>query len=430
MQSPEPTTVCERHRARALAPGPNPVKDTYDTSAHPLVYIASQPPRDRHHFYSTTNSTTHVGDVNLLLRGTINGVTHTVTSRKGGEGVPPSQRTKQQTGYTKNVLAYVEYDRNVDEGPHFRTEVATSVTTQEFQRPASRKAKNEFGGVANVVDSGFTRLPKFDVTDDGSHHKERDSQMRSSFLSGALNLKPPHWDKHLIVPTESGFVHNAGHLRSIGTGEDERFPKPEPPKPPKHYNPTTMVDDSYTRSTRARDELKTDDAGKPIHPRLLQKPVMEHLRHADLAEWVHRKDVANNKSLSRVVHAPLDSLEAMHSLRAETEVRTGLKEPSGSVRNNPKFFSDNDPMANERFTTETKHRFQMPVDRFRLGNFTCDMITKSGFTNGNGFQYTKDASSQAEIYQNMHPTVAKYNWIRERGLNTSKPTQRNYTLVV
>ncbi|KAI8847124.1 hypothetical protein BC829DRAFT_397253 [Chytridium lagenaria] len=334
-----------------------------------------------------------------VSRGTINGLDASILAMRSGG-----------TGYSKNVLPYVEYDRDVDEGKKFSTAPWQSVTV----------------GITPMVSSGFTRLPKFPVTEDGTSHREKESQMKSSYAEKRLRFKDPIFDKRNIIPCDSAFINDVGEIKSLGTSDDDskRFaplPGPSAPVDWRTRMPARMKDDGYSRSTRQVDPLKRDPYSL-INTRLNED---KSIRRRDPAEWVHSQDPRARQSHSRVIHVPLDPLDAVRAAHDTTTSKIGIKEPTGAVQNNPKFVFVSEPAPAERFSTETERRFQAPVDPFSYGNVKCDQITNSGFTSGNNFHYTHKAKTDAEIYGSMHPTVAKHNWIRERGLHTVKPNRNN-----
>ncbi|KAJ3073445.1 hypothetical protein HDU98_001495 [Podochytrium sp. JEL0797] len=125
-------------------------------------------------------------------------------------------------------------------------------------------------------------------------------------------------------------------------------------------------------------------------------------------------------------------MDLSHNIKsvAESMTRIGLKEPTGGVQNNDKFVFQAEPNPVERFLTETTKRFQppyvAPIDP------KCNTLVKSGFSDGNKYKYVNKQPSDGQVYSRMHPTVAKYNWLHERGLHTAIPnkTHLGYKLVV
>ena len=89
-------------------------KDLHDMGASPLVHISSGPKKDPRFFYSTTNSTTFREYNNPILKSPINGV-HAKNLKPAG-----SVKIKQPSGYSENEIAFVQYDKNIDESKIFR----------------------------------------------------------------------------------------------------------------------------------------------------------------------------------------------------------------------------------------------------------------------------------------------------------------------
>ena len=91
-----------------------PLKDVHDIGPSPLIHISNGPMNDPRFFYSTTNSTTFKEYNNPILRSPINGV-HSKDLKPAG-----SVKIQQRSGYSKNVVSFVKYDKNVDESRLFR----------------------------------------------------------------------------------------------------------------------------------------------------------------------------------------------------------------------------------------------------------------------------------------------------------------------
>ncbi|KAJ3214780.1 hypothetical protein HDU67_001225 [Dinochytrium kinnereticum] len=431
-------------------------KDAHDVAANTIVQVSSGPPMDPRFFYATTHSTTYKPMENALLKSPINGVdSDYLQMRMGLMKLNFKRGVKQGTGYSKNVLPYVEYDKKVDEGPHFSNPASKSVTIDHYQTPKypPNALNNPDLGIAPMVSSGFTRLPKFPVTEDGTNHREKESEMKSSYAEKRLRLKTAAFDKRRITSSDSAFVNDVGEIKSLGNPNEPDFnryavslaldlniefydafiadnisqptPGPNPPPDWRTLAPTKMTDDGYSRSTRPVDPLKRDPDSL-INARFAEEKANSGLRRRDPAEWVHNQDPRAKKSLSRVIHVPLDPLDAVRAAHNPSTAKIGSKEPTGAVQNNPKFVFVSEPSPAERFSTETERRFQAPVDPFSFNALKCNYVTDSGFTSGNNFHYTPKAKSDSDIFGAMHPTVAKHNWIRERGLHTVKPNRNSF----
>ncbi|KAI9339389.1 hypothetical protein BDR26DRAFT_862347 [Obelidium mucronatum] len=433
---PPPQTHCERSLAPSSAVR-HKDKDAHDTRAANYTTVSSGPTHDPRFFYSTTYSTTHKEYSNAKLQNPINGI-HAKDLHNA--------KLKQRTGYSKNLAAFVNYNKSVDENADFNIQDPyLTRTCSDYSRPPLLKdyLASPKAGITGIVDSGFTRRPLFNVTQDGSSkfNKDKETLMKACFTDGKLKFKETHVNKRFILPSATAYISDEGEIKSIGNPdvvtEADRF-APDPRRPPKPSskpwecpNPDMIRPDGYTRSTRAKDPLQTDYEGMPeIQPRLLQGKVLEKVKHSDLAEWVHRNDPKADYSFSKVVHPPMDLMASIKSIK-EHPTRIGLKEPTGGVQNNDKFIFLPEPNPAERFLTETTTRFQYPALK-SPNDPKCNTLVKSGFSDGNRYKYVNKAPTDEQIFSRMHPTVAKYNWLNERGLHTAIPnkTHLGYKLVV
>ncbi|ORY51363.1 hypothetical protein BCR33DRAFT_712441 [Rhizoclosmatium globosum] len=374
---PEPLTHCER--------------DSHDTRAANYVTVSKGPPQDPQ--YS-----------NSLLRNPINGIHHKDLK---------NTKLKPRTGYSKNLAANVKYDKNVDESADFHT-------TQKL----SRKSK---AGITPMVPSGFCRLPLFNVTQDGSSKFNKDKQtlMKACFTDGKLKFKETQVNKQFILPSATAYISDAGEISSLGNpevvSEAERFAYIIP-RPWECPRPDMIRPDGFTRSTRPKDPLQTDYEGMPeIDTRLLQPKIMEKIKHTDLAEWVHRKDLKAIDSFAKNVHPPMD-LSASLKAAKEAPSIIGWKEATGGVQNNDQFIFHPEPNPDERFLTETSKRFLTPPLKSPTDP-KCNILFKSGFSDGNRYRYVNKAPSDAQTYSELHPTIARYTWLNERGLHTAVPNK-------
>ncbi|KAJ3236200.1 hypothetical protein HDU78_004730 [Chytriomyces hyalinus] len=416
--------------------GPVLKMDAHDARSNNIISISRGPPQDPQFFYSTIYSTTHKASHNPLLSNPINGI-HASDLR--------DIKVKQRSGYSKNLAPCVDYDKAVDESDTFRiTDPYLTATSDHYTPPPKSKdyLANPKAGLAPMVDSGFTRRPLYNVTQDGSSKYNRDKRtlMKASYPDGHLIFKPSKVTKSTILPSATAYISDEGEIKALGNvqevPETERF-APDPLYPPKSNKPPwecTMPEimrlDGYSRSTRPKDPLQTDHGVMPeIDSRLLEHASLDKLKHVNLAEWVHRVDIKAEESFSRVVHPPMDHKAHMRCI-SEKNVRIGLKEPTGGVQNNPKFVFNPEPDPKERFLTETARRFQSPVKPNQEP--VCNTLVKSGFSDGNRYAYVHNLPTDGQIYSKMHPTVAKYNWLSEKGLHTNRPNKMHaaYTLKV
>ncbi|KAJ3417344.1 hypothetical protein HDV05_004809 [Chytridiales sp. JEL 0842] len=407
-------------------------KDIHDVGPSPIVAISSGANPDARLFYSTTHSTTYRALTSSVLRGPINGV-HS-SSLKPVSASPtkfPSLNFKRGSGYTRNLVPHIDYDRNVDESDAFRIqEPYRTVTVDHYKAPPKPNLKDQ-SGLSTLVESGFTRLPKFKVTEDGTVLKDKKSQMKASYNETGLRFKDAYADKSRILPSETAYTEDCGQIQSLGNltvfTEADRFKPKTPPstysatvKPNLNTNPT--AEDGFSRSGVPLSR-RLGCNGSNSHEKQMKGTQLEVLKHKDLAEWVQKVDPTAKQSLSRAVHVPLDALHTLTAAQNGEKQRIGWKEPTGAVHNNPKFIPLVDPSPAERFSTETIRRFQPPKDLLTLRKFQVDHISKSGFADGNRFTYTNSAKSDRAILESMHPSVAKYHWKAEKGLYTRRPPQ-------
>ncbi|RKO94542.1 hypothetical protein BDK51DRAFT_43158 [Blyttiomyces helicus] len=269
-----------------------------------------------------------------------------------------------RTGYTKNVGSFVEYDKKVDEGVEFKIEDAfLSTNLSHYKIPAAppNYVARRQGYITSLVDSGFTRMPpQWKVTDDGTQHRERNTEMKNNFDARRFQYKSSLFDKACVLPSNSGYVSDAGHIKNLGSDKDyvDRFKRTVPPREPdwRERDSTRMTEDGYTRSHH-RDILKpirdSEDTGKEE-----STVAFEHARKTDPARWVYMQDPEGTLSTSRIVHRPLYPIAETLSL-LNSPIRIGNKEAHGSIRNNPVHLPQAEPNPRERFSTETGLQYTM-----------------------------------------------------------------------
>ncbi|KAJ3029752.1 hypothetical protein HK097_005723 [Rhizophlyctis rosea] len=262
------------------------------------------------------------------------------------------------TGYSRNVVPHVEYDKNVDEGVEFWIENPFETTHGvHFQKPdeSTPIVDGTLGvGVDGMVDSAFTRIPPIHkVTDDGSHSNSFTTTTKTDYNARRLHQKPAKFDKSRIQPSATAYLSNMTNINGFGNlPESERFAKPPQPTSPswRSYNPTKIDDDGYTRSYRP-DVLGVRSASlneaEPIDPKELEK-----IRKKDLARFWGIVDPGAKESSSsltyRAPHPMARTLKLIHS-----GIPIGMKEPQGSVRNNNNELQVREDKDGNRFTTET-----------------------------------------------------------------------------
>ncbi|KAJ3127122.1 hypothetical protein HK098_006819, partial [Nowakowskiella sp. JEL0407] len=377
------------------------------------IYMSEGPKQDPRNFYSTIYSTTH--NTNKLFSDTLSGKYYQKKDQKlkvlleNGQSKQksekPSQMIKQRTGYTKNVVPFVEYDKNVDEGDLFRIEKPFESTHTELFKPPKYKTyvpirRNETK-IEAIIDSGFTRKPKSDVTKDGSSFPVNVSTTKDHYVQ-SLKYKPFKFDKSKVIPSASAYINDIGHIENFGTDTCSSFERPkegivtiQPFKP----NVKKMQENAYTKSS-PRHFLKQPQPPLQNFTSMQEfvsyNGKLEKLRRCDLAGWVGLVDPLGTVSTSRVIQAIPKQSDKKKSV--DTEMFIGTKEATGSVRNNPDYLilGDAEINNNTRFITETSERFKTPPQKFNLKDYNCDLITRSGFSHNNKFKFTAKAPLDEE----------------------------------
>ncbi|KAJ3287742.1 hypothetical protein HK104_008468 [Borealophlyctis nickersoniae] len=311
---------------------------------------------------------------------------------------------KQRSGYTKNVVSYVEYDKNVDEGPTFSIKDPFKTTNVDhYYAPPEPPIKTNEINV--MVDSAFTRTPPtFKVTDDGSHQNpfSTPTTTKSDFDARRIRYKDPKFAKEKILPSESAYLSNEAHVKGFGTEVDERerFKRASPIPPPdwRDYTATHMSEDGYTRSHHGNILVRAGQASNLDDPDAtnLSKEGMDRIRRKDPAMWLRCQDPEWRESTSKIVYRPPHPMSATLSL-FRSAAAIGTKEPQGSVRNNKATFADgHDPNPVDRFATETGIKYTPPTTTTNLSTLRCDHMTTSGFVRGNKMDVTLDAPSDED----------------------------------
>ncbi|KAI8808823.1 hypothetical protein BJ742DRAFT_806557 [Cladochytrium replicatum] len=461
---PPPTLPCKRH------PLPDP---TQQASADPsaslsalssrkLSFVSSGPPQDPRFFYSTTYSTTHnVSEIAArLLREKQQ---QTVEKRKTRKA--PSEVPKQRTGYSKNVQPFVEYSKVVDGAglPSHTTPFATTngdVFTirsrpKDYVRKYVEGEPEEPININKIVPTGFMRVPKEDVTKDGMGFRSMVTTSKTAHRGEGLQFKTKYL-KQATVPSNSAHTNDVGHIDRFGVDDlklvrqqgangeveerlavvDHRFYKPPPAQEPdwRMFRATRMDKDGFSRSCPADPLKASTTTPTPMQLLQLQREIemmqrasstqvaayinarnraAEKVQKVDLAEWVYTQDPGAKRSTSSIVHPNHEYLlRAQRNELNREKVAIGLKEETGSVRNNPicRPSDEIEPVA-VRFTTETVDRYREP-DPDSHKRFSCDSVHRSGYSLGNKYKYLFDVKPEDL------PVIAreKSNWIGEKVL--------------
>ncbi|KAI8589396.1 hypothetical protein BDZ88DRAFT_146146 [Geranomyces variabilis] len=442
----------------ATASGPTRHSTCFDPSAHPigageggatpLVQCSRGPPRDARAFYSTTYSTTH-NTTHVLLNGAVqsNGNSWGGNRHAGGgngqrnpagqwvvesvAGPTPSQLRKDRTGFAYNVSPYVEYDKNVDEGPEFRIRKPFGTSHQKhFAAPGVPTPYLPRGvKISALPDSGFTRTPpKFSVTANPKYdphvpHPPPTTTMHTSYDARRLRFSDPWFDKSRVLPSGSAYLSNAGEIATLGDGPDERFDAPLPsalPDPnariaaglPTAPNTTHMSEDGYTRSYHGNILAASD---KPAHE---NTTTTSRKRRHDATERLHQLDPTGTHSTSSLVHRAPAMARRPLSAAAQASGRKiiiGCKEAQGSVRNNRVVLA---APKQGQYVTETGERFTARTHVPAPVTFTDQHPQATGFTRGNKYAYVAEARNDTASLNRMQLCARKF---ANRGVCASKP---------
>ncbi|KAI8916599.1 hypothetical protein DFJ77DRAFT_345577 [Powellomyces hirtus] len=414
-------STCLDPPAHSIGPG--------QAGATPLVVCSRGPARDPRAFYSTAYSTTH--NTKYWNQGPNvdgGGAAQGYGFQSGAGMKTPSMMRKDRTGFAYNVSPFVEYDKNVDEGPKFNIKNPFGTSHQKHYQqptvPTPSLAHNTT--ISSLPDSGFTRMPpKFSVVADYTKPTHLISEMKQNYDARRLHYKPTQCDKYHTIPSGSAYVSNEGEIRELGAQgvPDDRF-KNYPPPPPaparswQSYNTTRMDEDGYTRS---------------VHGNILQSsmhqgssgPTYKTHRAAahDPPRWMEKVDPQNIRSTSSLFHSPKHPL--LHTLRALHDtsrrgVLVGSKEAQGSVRNNPVYLVAKaaDPA---QYSTETGDRFTAQTHVPAPTTFTDQAPQATGFTRGNKYAYVTPAENRTPLLTAQQACARKH---ANRGVCTVKPTQQ------
>ncbi|KAL5032227.1 hypothetical protein RTP6_000367 [Batrachochytrium dendrobatidis] len=374
----------------------------HDTFAH----ISTGASHDSRSPYSTTSSTTYV---NWLPIYQSKFTLHLKTPEKHAaqssfsptDIAQPTQNhgrkqiIKPGTGFSKNCSSYVEYDPAIDETQYqFSKEAHLTSHGQSYISPqnATKKSSKPLYIAQDVIESGFTRLPKYNVTDQGQQYLTNQSEAKSKFTESAHVLHQPSADRSRILQSSSAFTTDVGHLHAFGHLVDSPFANVQTKQDQwrqksEKMGQYRMDPNGFTRSVGSRIlDYKTNPLG------IISKNSEDHIRKSDPARWMMMHET--DQSTSNYVHCRLSPIKDAMTLKKLNE-SIGSKQDTGSIRNNRPFMGGNIQSTSNRFTTETSDQFTKPISNFKSDNFKCDSITQSGFTISNKYKYTMPIDSEA-----------------------------------
>ncbi|KAI8826799.1 uncharacterized protein EV422DRAFT_511454 [Fimicolochytrium jonesii] len=424
----DPTRQSELHQRHSTCFKPAPyVLSPGETGPTPIIVCSRGPARSLQNFYSTRYSTTfntaHWKSGNGQGKG------------KGEVGwggavklTTPSGMRKDSSGYSRNVVPYVEYDKRVDEGPGFNipNPFETSQKTQ-FQPPQETDALLNVP-ISHFTESGFTHMPpKFSVISDKERHWKTDpSIMKTSYDARRLHLKDSTFDKSHVLHSESGYTNDVGHVKGFGNDVDDRFTTPlssQTPAPTSRpwytYKTARMDEDGYTRSHHGN-ILRDADAPRGARALPSQEELDRTLGRRS-AEWAGMVDPGCGRSTYQLHHNRKSVLNpTLATLLHHPDLALSSKEPQGSVRNNPTHIFPDVADSVGRFKTETGDQFAAPRERRDLGSLEGVEPQLSGFTRGNKYIYVQTAQSPMA---HLNPTQACARRQANKGACALKPTE-------
>ncbi|KAI9091269.1 hypothetical protein DFS34DRAFT_635538 [Phlyctochytrium arcticum] len=400
----------DHRHSNCINPSESPL-NANDVSATPYITCSKGPVRDPRHFYSTAYSTTHNTNYHAsnsrLMKSSYGGTAGGARKADSGMYIPALMR-KTGTGYSKNVVPYVEYDKQVDEGPEFNIPEPFGTTYGKFFVPPKETTAHAHD-LSSLTDTGFTRMPpKYNITKDGSTFRDMHSTMKTSYDPERLVYKGSRFDRSCIAPSDSAYTTDRGHLESFGNGTDTdwiELPKKLPiaERDWKDYNTTRMDEDGYTRSYHGNILSDNTNEGKKCP---------EH----DPDSWT---------STTRLVHRNLQPSSNKYLSGQIRDLKIGYKEPQGSVRNNPVYLGDPVLDPRIRFNTETCERYTAPHQTIIPPIPRLDGTSEkpTGFTRGNKFEYNLDVLNEEAMRGHLHPMQACARRTGDRGLDALKPNQ-------
>ncbi|KAJ3221996.1 swr complex subunit [Clydaea vesicula] len=209
-------------------------ENTDEVRASSMVKVSSGPSNFYDNFYSTTYSTLHEYRKNLGRSGPAE--IFQTQPIKGGinrEIVNPQDKilrekfflrnpsVKSSSGYSKNVIPFVAYKKEVDENETFNIK-EPFLTNYEHDYKTPEEAPVASVGVLGY--SGFCRIPLSHKQKAVPNNAFYTSTTHKAHQQGQYTQKMPLIDYSKIIPSDSGFTSDVEHILSLGTkGGDERF---------------------------------------------------------------------------------------------------------------------------------------------------------------------------------------------------------------
>ncbi|KAJ3259795.1 hypothetical protein HK103_001686 [Boothiomyces macroporosus] len=333
-------------------------KSSFECKADIIVQNSAGASNDILNFYSTVNSTTYLDSLpHLQSKFTL----HLNSKPKETHNrVSHDRIRKQQTGYSKNCVPYVAYDKEIDEKEQKYSEEAFITCHAAVYKPRAVQ-EDKFGKTEFVTqeirDSGFTTIPKYNVTSQGKNYEQPTSEMKDKFVP-AIHTKPAKFDKSKIKPSSSAYTSDVEHFKEFGDDTESPFEKLEvkvlESKVSDIKYPNLMKSNGYTNSVRFG-VVESDDGPEGVYT----EDQLEHMLRNDPTKWMRIH--ANKKSTSRYgisntsrFHCDLSPMAKTLALRTQN-IKIGAKEETGSIRNNRAYTEtiNSDPNL---YTSETSEK--------------------------------------------------------------------------
>ncbi|KAI8901950.1 hypothetical protein BC833DRAFT_617188 [Globomyces pollinis-pini] len=400
-------------------------KESCDCRQNAIVHESRGPPNDQMNFYSTTNSTTHRDWLPTLATKFNLHLSTKPLPEKLSDPLPPKSR-KQQTGYSKNCISFVQYDPEVDETDTKFSELAFITDYDSTYKTPKRPTSENFGKsefvTQEILDSGFTTIPKSSVIEQGKNYEKPPSEMKSQFNRKDC-LKGSDFSKLNIAPCSSAFTNDVEHIHQFGFSNSSPFEKEPIKTVPNTISgyPTLMKADGYTNSVR-----QGLIASQPMPDLLLNEDIERKVMRSDPQRWLAAHD--NGKSTSSQYHCDLQPMKKTLALH-NPEVKVGNKQNTGSIRNNHPYKETFESNPTDRFLSESSDRFA-PIKKDTSIRVDCNMIPRSGFTLCNKFQYNYPILDDGTAGPGLDETVSKYQTAKIKNIYAPKPTGIRHPRVV
>jgi hypothetical protein len=141
-----------------------------------------------------------------------------------------------------------------------------------------------------ILDSGFTQIPKHKVTSQGTIFALGVSEMKQSF-SGKDSIKAAQFDRNMIKPSTSAFTSDISHIKIKEAAQCPQNKTKNCGVTQSKSYPTIITSDGYTNSVRFG--LITH---KNIKDPFLNNSLEAKIRKSDPTKYLQMKDVQGSIS--------------------------------------------------------------------------------------------------------------------------------------